>query len=43
LVLRMNDAAPSEEFANEYLRQAKGIIEFAKTFREQTILAEKEA
>jgi sulfite reductase (ferredoxin) len=42
LVLRMNDAAPSEEFANEYLRQAKGIVEFAKIFREQTILAEKE-
>jgi sulfite reductase (ferredoxin) len=40
-VMRMNDAAPSEEFANEYLQQAKGFIEFAKAFREQTVLAEK--
>jgi sulfite reductase (ferredoxin) len=42
VVLRMNDAAPSEEFANGYLQQAKEFIEFAKIFREQTILAEKE-
>ena len=40
-VMRMNDAAPSEEFANEYLEQAKEFIEFAKTFREQAVLAEK--
>ena len=40
-VLRMNDVPPSEEFAKEYLQQAKGFIEFAKTFREQTVLAEK--
>jgi len=40
-VLRMNDTPPSEEFANEYLRQAKGFIEFAKVFREKAVLAEK--
>ncbi len=40
-VLRMNDAAPSEDFAKEYLRQGKGFIEFAKVFREKTVLAEK--
>ena len=40
-VMRMNDVSPSEEFANEYLRQAKEFIEFAKVFREQTVLAEK--
>jgi sulfite reductase (ferredoxin) len=43
LVLRMNDTPPSEKFANEYVQQAKGIVEFAKTFREQAVLAEKEA
>jgi uncharacterized protein YeaO (DUF488 family) len=35
----MNDVAPSEEFANEYLQQAKAFIEFAKVFREQSVLA----
>ena len=40
-VMRMNDVAPSEEFANEYLLQAKEFIEFAKVFREQSVLAEK--
>lgn len=40
-VLRMNDIAPSEAFANEYLQQAKEFVEFAKTFREQAVLAEK--
>ena len=40
-VMRMNDAPPSEEFAKEYLQQAKEFIEFAKIFREQTVLAEK--
>jgi hypothetical protein len=39
----MNDTPPSEKFANEYVQQAKGIVEFAKTFREQAVLAEKEA
>jgi sulfite reductase (ferredoxin) len=40
-VMRMNDVAPTEEFANEYLLQAKEFIEFAKVFREQAVLAEK--
>ena len=40
-VMRMNDVLPSEEFANEYLLQAKEFIEFAKVFREQSVLAEK--
>ena len=40
-VMRMNDVPPSEEFANEYLLQAKEFIEFAKVFREQSVLAEK--
>jgi len=40
-VMRMNDAQPSEEFAKEYLQQAKEFIDFAKTFREQAVLAEK--
>jgi sulfite reductase (ferredoxin) len=40
-VLRMNEVAPSEEFAIGYLKQAKEFIEFAKNFREQTVLAEK--
>jgi sulfite reductase (ferredoxin) len=42
-VMRMNDIPPSEEFANEYLQQAKEFVEFAKIFREQIILVEKEA
>ncbi|HEY6504669.1 MAG TPA: HEPN domain-containing protein [Chitinophagaceae bacterium] len=42
-VMRMNDTTPSEAFANEYLQQAKEFIEFAKVFREQAVLAEKEA
>ncbi|HJS53767.1 MAG TPA: HEPN domain-containing protein, partial [Chitinophagaceae bacterium] len=40
-VMRINDAPPSEAFANEYLQQAKEFIEFAKTFREQAVFAEK--
>jgi len=40
-VMYMNDVPPSETFANEYLQQAKKFIEFAKVFREQTVLAEK--
>ncbi|TMI88459.1 MAG: HEPN domain-containing protein [Bacteroidetes bacterium] len=40
-VMYMNDVPPSETFANEYLQQAKRFIEFAKVFREQTVLAEK--
>ena len=40
-VMYMNDVPPTEAFANEYLQQAKRFIEFAKVFREQTVLAEK--
>jgi sulfite reductase (ferredoxin) len=40
-VMYMNDVPPSETFANGYLQQAKKFIEFAKVFREQTVLAEK--
>jgi len=40
-VMRMNDVPPSENFASAYLQQAKEFIEFAKVFREQTVLAEK--
>ncbi len=40
-VMRMNDVPPSEDFAKEYLQQAKEFIEFAKLFREQSVLAEK--
>ncbi len=41
-VMRMNEVTPSEEFAKEYLQQAKDFIEFAKSFREQAIITEKE-
>ncbi|MDX2046911.1 MAG: HEPN domain-containing protein [Chitinophagaceae bacterium] len=40
-VLRMNDAPPSQEFANEYLQQAKEFVEYARAFREQAVLVEK--
>ena len=40
-VMAMNDVPPSENFANEYLQQAKKFIEFAKDFREQAVIAEK--
>jgi sulfite reductase (ferredoxin) len=40
-VMRMNEAEPSEAFANEYLQQAKAFVEFAKQYREQAVLAEK--
>ena len=40
-VMYMNDVPPSQTFANEYLQQAKKFVEFAKVFREQTVLAEK--
>jgi sulfite reductase (ferredoxin) len=40
-VMRMNEVAASEEFAVDYLEQAKEFVEFAKTFREQAVLAEK--
>jgi len=37
----MNDVPPSETFAKEYLQQAKMFIDFAKVFRDDTVLAEK--
>ena len=40
-VLKMNDEAPSEAFANNYLQQARDFAAFAKQFREQAVLAEK--
>jgi sulfite reductase (ferredoxin) len=40
-VMRMNDAEPSENFALEYLQQAKAFVEFAKEYRERAVLAEK--
>jgi sulfite reductase (ferredoxin) len=40
-VLRMNDAPPSETFANEYLQQAKEFVEYARAFREQAVMMEK--
>jgi len=41
-VLQMNEAEPSEEFAISYLRQARDFIAYAKQYREQAVLAEKE-
>lgn len=42
-VMRMNDATPNEAFANQYLLQATDFIVYAKAFREQQVLADKEA
>jgi sulfite reductase (ferredoxin) len=42
-VLQMNNEKPSEEFAITYLQKAKDFVAFAKQYREQTVLAEKEA
>jgi sulfite reductase (ferredoxin) len=42
-VLQMNKVEPSEEFAIAYLQQAKDFIAQAREYREQAILAEKEA
>jgi sulfite reductase (ferredoxin) len=42
LVLSMNEHAPSEEFAQSYLAQAKNFIAFAKQFRETAVLSEKQ-
>ncbi len=39
-VMRMNDAGPTEAFANDYLQHAKAFVEFAKKFREKTVLTE---
>ncbi len=42
-VLQINEVDPSEEFAISYLQQAKDFVAHAKEYREQAILAEKEA
>ena len=42
-VLRMNDIAPSEAFAAEYLQQAKDFVAYSKSSREQLVLEEKKA
>ena len=42
-VLQMNNEKPSEEFAITYLQKAKDFVAFAKQYREQTVLAEKQA
>jgi sulfite reductase (ferredoxin) len=42
-VMKMNDAEPSETFAKEYLKQSREFAVFAKSFREQAVLAEKVA
>jgi sulfite reductase (ferredoxin) len=42
-VLQMNEMEPSEEFANIYLQKAKEFIGHARQYREQAVLAEKEA
>ncbi len=41
-VLEINQSEPSEEFANTYFQKAKDFVAFAKQYREQTVLAEKE-
>ena len=38
-VMRMNDNAPSSEFAKHYLQQAKDFIQFSKLFREKEVTA----
>ncbi len=40
-VMRMNEVTPSENFAAEYLQQAREFIAYAKQWREQAVLAEK--
>ncbi len=41
VVMRINETAPSETFAVEYLQQAKDFIVYSKQWREQAVLAEK--
>lgn len=43
LVLEINKVEPTKEFALEYLQRSVDFAAFAKQYREQTILAEKEA
>ena len=40
-VLRMNDVAPTEAFAKEYLQQAKEFSAYAKSLREELVSEEK--
>ena len=42
-VMQINQMEPSEEFALSYLKQAKDFVAFAKQYREQAVLVEKEA
>jgi sulfite reductase (ferredoxin) len=42
-VLQMNNEKPSEEFAIIYLQKAKDFVAFAKQYREQAVLIEKQA
>src|SRR5688572_23267789 len=42
-VMKMNDMEPSEAFAKEYLQKSKDFAAFARSYREQAILAEKVA
>ena len=42
-VLQMNESEPTEEFAYSYLQLAKNFVAYAKNFREQLVLNEKEA
>jgi sulfite reductase (ferredoxin) len=42
-VMQMNQVEPSEGFALSYLQQAKDFVAFAKQYREQVVLIEKEA
>jgi hypothetical protein len=39
----MNNEKPSEEFAIIYLQKAKDFVAFAKQYREQAVLIEKQA
>ncbi len=43
MVLKMNETESSEKFANEYLQGARDFVAFGKQYREQIILAEKQA
>lgn len=43
LVLEINQSEPTEAFAISYLQKAKDFVAFAKQWREQAIVAEKQA
>ena len=42
-VMQINQVEPSEAFALSYLQQARDFVAFAKQYREQAVLVEKEA